>query len=173
MTRSWTPRDIGLAVAGIALLLDQATKLFMLYGVGLFYFRPGQHIPLLPFFNLVMVWNPGISYGLFPAHGALQVTLLVFVTLAIVGGLGWWLFHANNRMTAAGLGLAIGGAIGNNLIDRPVYGRVADFFHFYVGRFDWYVFNVADAAITFGMIALLYEALKVELHELKTRRKPG
>jgi signal peptidase II len=173
MTASWKPRDIGLAVASIALVLDQTTKLFMLYGVGLFYFRPGQRIPLLPFFNLVMVWNPGISYGLFPAHGPLQVTLLILATLAIVGWLGWWLFRTDSRLTAAGLGLAIGGAIGNNLIDRPVYGRVADFFHFYLGRFDWYVFNVADAAITFGMIALLYEALKLELSELRARRSAG
>ena len=173
MTGKWSARDLGLAVAAGALILDQATKLLMLYGVGLFYFRPGEHISLLPFFNLVMVWNPGISYGLFPAHGPLQITLLIFVTLGIVGGLGWWLLHTTSRMTAAGLGLAIGGAVGNNFIDRPVYGRVADFFHFYIGHFDWYVFNVADAAITFGMIALLYEALKLELYELQARRKAG
>jgi signal peptidase II len=170
---NWSPRDLGLAVAAGALVLDQATKLFMLYVVGLFYFHPGEHVSLLPFFNLVMVWNPGISYGLFPAHGALQITLVVLVALAIVGGLGWWLFHTQSRTTAVGLGLAIGGAVGNNFIDRPVYGRVADFFHFYVGRFDWYVFNVADAAIAFGMIALLYEALKLELYELQARRKIG
>src|SRR5215469_14741705 len=80
MTGKWSARDIGLAVAAAALILDQATKLLMLYGVGLFYFRPGEHISLLPFFNLVMVWNPGISYGLFPAHGPPQITLLIVVT---------------------------------------------------------------------------------------------
>lgn len=171
MTGKWGARDIGLAVAAGALVLDQTTKLIMLYGLGLFYFRPGEHIDLLPFFNLVMVWNPGISYGLFPAHGPLQIALLVVCTLAIVIGLGWWLFHTTSRITAVGLGFAIGGAVGNNLIDRPVYGHVADFFHFYLGRFDWYVFNVADASITFGMIALLYEVLKVELFELQGRRR--
>ncbi len=173
MMSKWSPRDLGLAVAAVALILDQATKLILLYGVGLFYFRPGEHVSLLPFFNLVMVWNPGISYGLFPARGAIGITLLTCVALGIVAGLGWWLFHTTSRVTAIGLGLAIGGAVGNNVIDRPVYGRVADFFHFYVGRFDWYVFNVADAAIAFGMIALLYEALKLELYELQTRRKIG
>ena len=173
MIRNWSARDLGIAVAAAALALDQLTKLLMLYGVGLFYFHPGEHITLLPFFNLVMVWNPGISYGLFPAHGPLQITLLTLVTLGIVGGLGWWLFHTTSRLTAVGLGLAIGGAMGNNLIDRPVYGKVADFFHFYVGRFDWYVFNVADAAITFGMLTLLYEALKLEFSDLQARRKIG
>ena len=169
MKRALSTRDLGLAVAAGALALDQFSKLFLLYGVGLVGFRPGERIPLLPFFNIVMVWNPGISYGLFPAHGSAQIVLLVVLAVAIVAGLGWWLFHTDSRLTAVGLGLAIGGAIGNNLIDRPVYGRVADFFHFYVGRFDWYVFNVADAAITFGMLTLLYEALKLELTELKTR----
>jgi|SRR5579871_1765650 len=173
MMKNWRARDVGLAVAAAALVLDQLTKLAMLYGLGLFYFRPGEQVPLLPFFNLVMVWNPGISYGLFPAHGSLQITLVVIVALAIVGGLGWWLFHTTSRLTAIGLGLAIGGAIGNNFIDRPVYGKVADFFHFYIGRFDWYVFNVADAAITFGMLTLLYEALKLEFSDLQTRRKIG
>src|SRR5438445_13358275 len=120
MNWNLSARDLGLAVAAAALVLDQATKLLMLYGVGLFYFHPGDHISLLPFFNLVMVWNPGISYGLFPAHGTLQITLLILVTLAIVSGLGWWLFHNTSRITAVGLGLAIGGAVGHHLIARPV-----------------------------------------------------
>ena len=55
--------------------------------------------------------------------------------------------------------MIIGGAIGNNLIDRLIYGKVADFFHFYVSGYDWYVFNIADCAITLGVVALLYDAL--------------
>ncbi len=154
-----SPRDWGLASAAVALLLDQASKLALLYGFGFRDMVAGQSVPVLPFFNLVMVWNPGVSYGLFPAHSRMGSTFLVFLSLFAVIGLGWWLWNAQRRALAIGLGLVIGGAIGNNLIDRLIYGKVADFFHFYVFGYDWYVFNVADAAITFGVIALLYDAL--------------
>jgi signal peptidase II len=85
------------------------------------------------------------------------VFLATFQLLAVMF-LGWWLWQAHSRTLAPGLGLVIGGALGN-LIDRLVYGKVADFFHFYGLGYDWYVFNVADAAITFGVIGLLYDAL--------------
>lgn len=152
------PRDWGLIAAMAALVLDQASKLLMLYG---FHFRdmtPGSAVQVFPFFNLVMVWNPGVSYGLFPAHGLVGTALLVLFSLLAVAALGWWLWRADRASLAIGLGLVIGGAIGN-LIDRLVYGRVADFFHFYFHGYDWYVFNIADCAITFGVAALLYDAL--------------
>lgn len=151
-------RDLGLASAAGALALDQGTKLALLYGFHFIELSPSAHIPVLPFFDLVMVWNPGISYGLLPAHGLFGTTLLALFSLAAVGGLGWWLWHVGRRLLAVALGLIIGGAIGN-LIDRLIYGRVADFFHFYVHGYDWYVFNVADCAITLGVAALLYDAL--------------
>ena len=152
------PRDVGLACAAAALALDQGSKLALLYGFHFIEMGPGDHVALLPFFDLVMVWNPGISYGLLPAHGLAGTAILAVFSLAAVGGLGWWLWHAGRRLLAAALGLVIGGAIGN-LIDRLVYGRVADFFHFYLHGYDWYVFNVADCAITLGVAALLYDAL--------------
>jgi signal peptidase II len=152
--RAWT---FGLLFAAGALILDQASKLLLLYGAG-FIDRPGERIDILPFFNLVMVWNPGVSYGLFPARGPTGTSILVVFSLAAVGALGYWLWRAERKVLAAGLGLVIGGAMGN-LVDRLLYGSVADFFHFYVGRFNWYVFNVADCAITLGVIALLYDAL--------------
>ena len=165
MPLTMTPRDWGLASAAGALALDQASKLLMLYVFGFKDMVPGQAIPVLPFFNLVMVWNPGVSYGLFPAHSRLGAAALVLLSLLAVIGLGWWLWNANRRALAVGLGLVIGGAIGNNLIDRLIYGKVADFFHFYAFGYDWYVFNIADAAITFGVIALLYDALlRPEVH---------
>ena len=61
-----TPRELGLIAAAVALIADQGSKLFMLYGAGFAHMPPGEPVPVLPFFNLVMVWNPGISYGLFP-----------------------------------------------------------------------------------------------------------
>ncbi len=154
-----SPRDWGLAAAAGALLLDQGSKLLMLYGFGFKDMVPGEAVSVLPFFNLVMVWNPGVSYGLFPAHSRLGSTLLVLAAFVAVAALGWWLWNAPRRSLAVGLGLVIGGAIGNNLIDRLIYGKVADFFHFHGLGYDWYVFNVADAAITFGVIALLFDAL--------------
>jgi signal peptidase II len=146
----------------VALAADQGSKLFLLYGADFIHMAPGGTVPILPFFNLVMVWNPGISYGLFPASGRLGTDILIALPLAAVVGLGWWLWGTASRSLALGLGLVIGGAIGNNLIDRVIYGRVADFFHFYGFGYDWYVFNVADIAITLGAIAIIYEVLKPE-----------
>ena len=153
-----TPRDWGLSSAAIALALDQGSKLFLLYILRFVEKGPGDAVPVLPFFNLVMVWNPGVSYGLFPAHGPFGTAVLAIFSLVAVGALGWWLWGANRKILAIGLGLVIGGAIGN-LVDRLIYGQVADFFHFYVRGYDWYVFNVADCAITVGVVALLYDAL--------------
>ena len=153
-----TPRDLGLACAAGALALDQGSKLALLYGFHFIEMSPGDRVSVLPFFDLVMVWNPGISYGLLPARGFLGTAVLAIFSLAAVLGLGWWLWHAGRRLLAVALGLVIGGAIGN-LIDRLIYGRVADFFHFYVRGYDWYVFNIADCAITLGVVALLYDAL--------------
>jgi signal peptidase II len=167
------PRQWGLIAALAALILDQATKVLMLYGLHFKDMLPGQAIPVLPFFNLVMVWNPGVSYGLFPAHGPWGTAFLALFSLAAVIGLGWWLWSAHRAVLAAGLGLVIGGAVGN-LIDRLVYGRVADFFHFYWRGYDWYVFNVADCAITLGVGALLYDALLRPEHGPAPRRaSPG
>ena len=156
MTR---PREWGLVAAAAALFADQGSKIGLLYGAGFQHMGPGQSIPVLPFFNLVMVWNPGVSYGLFPASSIWGTALLVLVSLGAVAGLGYWLWGMTSLSLGIGVGLVIGGALGN-LIDRLVYGRVADFFHFYGFGYDWYVFNIADIAITFGAVAIIYEVLK-------------
>ena len=83
----------------------------------------------------------------------------MLVSLAAVLGLGYWLWGMTSLSLAVGVGLVIGGALGN-LIDRMVYGRVADFFHFYGFGYDWYVFNLADLAITLGAVAIVYDVLK-------------
>ncbi len=153
-----TPRDLGLVSAAGALALDQGSKLVLLYVFGFIAMTPADHVPVLPFFNLVMAWNPGISYGLLPAHGLWGTAFLAAFAVIAVGILGWWLWRVHSRTLAVGLGLVIGGAIGN-LIDRLIYGKVADFFHFYALGYDWYVFNIADCAITIGVAALLYDAL--------------
>ena len=154
------PRDMGLIAAALAVIADQGSKLYMLYAAGFAQMPPGASIPVLPFFNLVMVWNPGVSYGLFPASGRLGTFLLVGLSVAAVGVLTWLLWRATSLSLAIGYGLIIGGALGNNLVDRMIYGRVADFFHFYGFGYDWYVFNIADVAITLGAMAILYDVLK-------------
>jgi signal peptidase II len=157
-----TSRALGIIAAIVALAADQGSKLYLLYKAGFVHMAPGQFVPVLPFFNLVMVWNPGVSYGLFPASSKLGTFVLVALSVAAVVGLGWWMWQTKSRSLALGLGLVIGGAIGNNMIDRVVYGRVADFFHFYGFGYDWYVFNIADIAITLGAAAIVYEVLKPE-----------
>jgi signal peptidase II len=155
------PREFGLIAAALALIADQGSKLFMLYGEGFAAMPSGASVPVLPFFNLMMVWNPGISYGLFPASGRLGTALLVGVSILVVAFLIWWLWRATSPWLAAGFGLIVGGALGN-VIDRVVYGRVADFFHFYGFGYDWYIFNIADVAITLGAISIIYDVLQPE-----------
>jgi len=155
------PREVGLIAAAISLIADQGSKLFMLYGAGFAQMTPGMAVPVLPFFNLVMVWNPGISYGLFPASGRIGTIALVAISILVVGFLVWWLWRSTSPWLTAGFGLIVGGALGN-VIDRVIYGKVADFFHFYGFGYDWYIFNIADVAITLGAIAILYDVLQPE-----------
>ncbi len=156
----WGPlTHVGLAAALVACLLDQAIKLWLLFG-----FQLGAKgvVPVGPFFDLVLVWNKGISYGLFQQQGPLgQWALLLFKVLAVA--LLWiWLARISSWLSALSLGLIIGGAIGNG-IDRVAYGAVADFVHFYVTTatwsFSWYVFNLADVAIVVGVAGLLYDSV--------------
>lgn len=168
-----TPPKEGAIVAVAALAADQIFKNVMLYPLK-FVCAQGQpptvlfhpecsfrdtfpQIEVTPFFDLVMVWNRGISYGLFQTEGLTGTAILVVFSLAAVGALSWWLSTAQHRLLAWGLGLVIGGALGN-VIDRLIYQAVADFFRFYAFGYEWYVFNVADAAITIGVVALLVDA---------------
>ena len=149
----------GALVALATAAVDQAVKLWLLFGLDL---GARGTVRLGPFIDLVLVWNTGISYGLFPQAGPLgQWALLAVKAVAVV--LLWvWLAHATSRLTALALGLIIGGAIGN-AVDRAVYGAVADFVLFHITTatwtFRWYVFNLADVGIVAGVIGLLYESL--------------
>lgn len=143
----------GLAAAAITLVLDQITKWWIVGTV----MNPPRAIELTPFFNLVMVWNRGITFGLFgDAHWGRWA--FAVVALVIVAVLVSWLWRAIYRSTALALGLVIGGAIGN-VIDRARWGAVADFLDFHVAGWHWPAFNVADSAIVIGVGLLLLEAL--------------
>lgn len=147
-------RLIGGASAFLMLLVDQAHKLWML---NVYDIISRQPVRVLPFFDLVMAWNKGVSYSLFEADSDLELYALLAVTGAATLFLAVWLWRAQTRLSGLGLGLIIGGAIGNG-IDRVAYGAVADFFHFHVGSFSWYVFNLADIGIVAGVGLLLYES---------------
>jgi len=150
---------LGLVVAVLVALADQALKLWLV-----FVFELGRRGPVAlgPFVELVLSFNTGISYGLFREQGMLAQNILLAVKIVAVALLWVWLARAGSRLSAVSLGLIIGGAIGN-AIDRLTFGAVADFVLVHITtptwRFDWYVFNLADAAIVAGVIGLLCDSL--------------
>ena len=160
-------RRLAIVVALATLVLDQATKLFFLFVHDL---RIHQPLEIAPFLELVVVWNRGISYGLFQQETEFGRWLLVGVSLVAAVFLGVWMMRARPRVLAASLALLVGGAIGN-AIDRIAYGAVFDFVHVHVGTFSWYVFNVADAAIVAGVIGLLYDSLVLEPRRARAERE--
>ncbi|GJD47843.1 Lipoprotein signal peptidase [Methylobacterium crusticola] len=157
------PLPVGLLVALATLVLDQASKLGLLFLADL---PVRQPVVLAPFAQLVVVWNHGVSYGLFQQDGALGRWALVGISLAASVALAAWMARAGSRLLAASLGLIVGGALGN-AVDRAAYGAVFDFVHLHAGAWSWYVFNVADAGIVFGVAGLLYDGLVLE------RRRPA
>jgi signal peptidase II len=150
---------IGLAVAALVFVLDQALKLWV---IKVFDLGHKGLVKLAPGIDLVMTWNTGISYGLFPQNSDAGRWVLIGIKVLAVVLLTIWLTRTQTRLTAIALGLIIGGALGN-AVDRLAFGAVADFVLLYVAtatwRFDWYVFNLADAAIVAGVIGLMYESL--------------
>lgn len=142
----------GLLVALGVLGMDQATKAWMIYGLNL---NDIGSVNILPVLSFTMVWNRGISMGL-PIEALTGANGLILLTSVITLALLVWLYRTVRRFEALALMLIIGGAAGN-LIDRFIYGAVVDFIHLHAGDYSFYVFNVADAAITFGVIALLID----------------
>jgi signal peptidase II len=147
----------GLLIAVIVLVADQLTKWWIL---SVMMPRPPveQFIPVLPFFDIVLVWNRGVSFGFFNNDSRLNAVLFSLLAAAIVVGLLVWLRRAKDPLIVAGIGLVIGGAIGN-VIDRLVHRAVVDFLHFHVGGWHWPAFNVADTAICVGVAALVLDGL--------------
>ncbi|MBV6656765.1 MAG: signal peptidase II [Devosiaceae bacterium] len=148
------PAIMGLGLALVGLIADQATKRAVLLT---FEAEPFRRIEVTPFFDLVLVWNRGISYGLFQAGSAAQVWMLVGLMSAITLALLVWLLRNRDPLVATALGLLIGGAIGNT-IDRAVHGAVVDFVSLHAAGFYWYVFNLADVWVVAGVALLLYDA---------------
>ncbi len=146
----------GLAAAAAVVIIDQLSKAAVL---GFFAGSPlGAHEAIAPFFNLVLTFNRGISFGLFNTPGGMNVLLFPLLAAVIVTLLILWLRRVESPFLAVAIGLVIGGAVGN-VIDRVRLGAVVDFLDFYVGTWHWPAFNVADSAICLGVAAMLLDGL--------------
>ena len=152
--------NLGLTIAVAVFAIDQLHKWWML---GPFDIAARQPVQVTPFFDLVLAWNRGISYGWFSQESEAGRWGLIGLSLLVSLGLWLWLAQARRAVAAVALGLVIGGALGNAM-DRVVHGAVADFFLFHGFGFSWYVFNIADSAIVAGVILLLYESLSEGRH---------
>ena len=142
----------GAGIAFAVFACDRLTKWLVLdvWGLG------DAHYAVTPFFDVRVVWNTGVSFGMLQSQSSLAPLLLSGLALAIVVALIVWLRRAGNRVMASGLGLVIGGALGNTF-DRLTFGAVLDFLDFHLAGYHWPAFNVADSAIVAGVIALLYD----------------
>ena len=156
----WGRRSgLGFAVAALTAAIDQASKLRLRY---VFDIAARVPVRLTPFLDLVLVWNKGISYGLFQQDGTLGQWILIAIKAAALVFLWMWLARTPSRLTAVALGLITGGAVGN-AVDAFLHEGVADFVLFHITtqsiHFNWYVFNFADTAIVAGVAGLLYESV--------------
>ena len=138
------------AVAAATVVLDQISKLWVLSVLGR---EPGSSLPLLGPLHLTMVHNYGMSFGLLRGNDWGRWLLIGF-SIVVVIGLAWWARKATKLLPTVGIGMIIGGAIGNNLIDRVQYGYVVDFIDVRFGQWHFWTFNVADAGVTVGAILL-------------------
>jgi signal peptidase II len=145
---------LGLGLAAVVIALDQATKSWMM---GLL-LDPPRMIGLTDFFDLVPVWNRGVSFGILSTQDGSTAWLLGGVALLVAAGLVVWLSRIERSLLALSLGLVIGGALGN-VVDRGRFGAVFDFLDFHLARWHWPAFNLADSAITVGVALLLLDGL--------------
>lgn len=148
-------RRLGYTLAAAVLAVDQLVKYWVTHVLNL---RGLGSIAVLPFFDLTWVENPGVSMGLLRADGSSTARwLLIAGTAAIAVGVAVWIARETNRADTLALGLVLGGAVGN-IVDRVRFGYVVDFLDLFWRGVHFYVFNVADAAISIGVVLLLLRA---------------
>ena len=153
------PLTWGIIVALITFAVDQGFKHILLEGLD---FANQAPLRLLPFLDITLAWNKGVSYSLFTANSDVERYALLGVYAVATLAFIIWMLRAKRLVTTLALGFLIGGASGNAL-DRVIYGAVADFFHIHFGGFTPFgVFNLADMAIVAGVALLLYESLFVK-----------
>lgn len=161
-------RKLGIIVAASIFILDQLIKYAVVYPLAL---ESRQVIQLLPFFDLHFVRNYGVSMGFFRADSDVMRWALVGMTAAIATFVALWLWREKARDDVFALGLVLGGAIGN-IVDRVRFGYVVDFADFHIGGWrPFLIFNLADAAITIGVLILLARALLLRDKEEKVEKR--
>ena len=149
------PLKSGLMAAVLVTALDQLSKWMILEIV----MQPPRIIPVTPFFNLVLVWNRGVSFGFLGQQSSEWLPwLLTALALAIVVALVWWLRRVTSGLMVLAISLVVGGALGN-VVDRLRFGAVVDFLDFHAAGVHWPAFNAADSAITVGAVLILYDAI--------------
>jgi signal peptidase II len=147
-------RRLGLSLAALVIVLDQLLKWWIRTVV----MDPPREIEVTSFFNLVMAWNRGISFSLFRSDWAAGPYVWAGLAVVVAIALGWWLGRVRHTLAAVALGLVIGGALGN-AIDRLRLGAVADFLDFHWQGWHWPAFNLADSAISIGIVFLVAPGL--------------
>jgi signal peptidase II len=158
----------GLGIAALVAVLDQLSKWWVVEVV----MNPPRTIEVTPFFNLVMGWNRGVSFGLFNTDSPVTAWLLPAVAVVIVVVLTAWLIRVDRLVLGAALGFIIGGAVGN-IVDRLRFGAVADFLDFHAIGVHWPAFNLADAMITVGAAVLIFDSLFVRAEPSKKEQGNG
>jgi len=154
----------GLSVATVIIILDQLSKYWIIEtvmrpeGVDGTPFNSATRIEVAPFFDLVMAWNRGVSFGIGNNGGEWNAVILSALAMVICLGMAYWLAKAETLLVQVALGGIIGGALGN-VIDRARFGAVADFLDVHVMGYHWPAFNVADSAITVGAVFLVVDSL--------------
>ena len=150
-----THKTIGITLAVLILILDQASKWVVLN----YLMVPPHTIPITSYFNIVLVWNRGVSFGLLSSNSPYGVWILTSIALGFSGILTRWIWQSETKLIAAGFGLILGGAVGN-LTDRLRFGAVTDFLDFHAFGWHFWAFNIADSAITVGVTVILLEYLQ-------------
>ena len=144
-----------LALSAAVAVLDQATKVWVMDSLAF-----GEHVENTNFFDLVLGFNPGAAFSFLADHSGWQRWF--FVALAVVIS-GWLLVllrrHQSERLLPLAFAMIIGGAVGN-VIDRFLYGAVVDFLYFHIGRYGWPAFNLADSAITLGVVLMIWAQIR-------------
>jgi len=142
-------------VAIVVIILDQMTKWWILTSV----MTPPQRIPVTGIFDLVLVYNRGVSFGLLGGAPSWATAALIAFALLLSMALCIWMWRADSLLLGTALGFVVGGALGN-VIDRFLHGAVVDFLDFHAAGYHWPAFNVADSAITIGVVILIIDSLK-------------
>ena len=140
-----------LLLAALVIAADQFTKWLVMFEI----MNQPRVIPVIPYINIVMAWNTGVSFSMLQGTGP---WLLSALALTVSIGLLIWLGRLTHRLPGYAVGFIVGGAVGN-VIDRLRFGAVFDFIDFYVGDWHWPAFNLADSAIFVGVVLLLFDSL--------------